>query len=79
MLQHRSKTFARFTSVLLYPSGNTHCAHVVSEYPELLRVEARATRFVAMTYESFLAFLLAQSSAPKVVRWLDYLARRYAE
>jgi hypothetical protein len=76
MLQHAGNKLARFTSVLLYPRGNSHFAAVASEYQQLLRPE-RATRFVALTYESFIAFFRAQGSSPKVSGWRDYLERRY--
>jgi hypothetical protein len=77
MLQHPTNALARFTSVLLYPGGNGHFAGVASEYQQLLRADARATHFVALTYESFIAFFRAQRSSPKVSGWLDYLERRY--
>jgi hypothetical protein len=77
MLQHPKNTLARFTSVLLYPGGNSHFVAVASEYQQLLRPDVRATRFVALTYESFIAFFRAQGASPKVSGWLDYLERRY--
>jgi hypothetical protein len=77
MLQHPKKTLARFTSMLLYPGGNRHFAEVASEYQQLLRPDVPATHFVALTYETFIAFFRAQDLSPKVSGWLDYLDRRY--
>jgi hypothetical protein len=76
MLQHPANNLTRFTSVLLYPRGNTHFAEVTSEYQDLLR-PAFKTRFVGVTYESFIALLRAQGPPRKASRWLDYLERRY--
>ena len=75
--QRPTDNLARFTSVLLYPSGNHHFVDVAAGYRQLLRPEVRTTRFVACTYESFIEALRAPVPSPKASAWLDYLERRY--
>jgi hypothetical protein len=75
MLQ-RSASIGRFTSVLLYPSTNTHFSEASAAYCSLLRPAARE-RFVAVTYEQFIADCRGYDDAPETASWLEYLERRY--
>ena len=77
MLLRDRATLATFTSVLLYPHGNTHFVEVAAEYAGLLRPDSGSRRFVAQTHEDVLAFLRNRASTPKVKDWLDYLSRRF--
>ena len=74
MLQRH--TVSRFTSVLLYPSGNRHFGEAARRYSDLLREEARH-RFVSLTFEHFIAMARGYGPDPAASKWLDYLERRY--
>lgn len=67
---------SRFTSVLLYPSGNKYFGEVVGRYGALLD-PAHNGRFVGVTYEHFIASARQLCKTAEAAAWLDYLARRY--
>jgi hypothetical protein len=66
-----------FTSVLLYPAGNTHYACAASAYAALLRPDAGASRFVPVTFEEHFARCRSICEGAETAAWLDYLERRY--
>jgi hypothetical protein len=69
----RHKDVARFVSVTLYPKGNTHFSHVLTEYQSHL--EATAQRSVCgCTFEKYIACLRGGS---EVEAWKQYLIARY--
>ncbi len=77
MLQKAEAGIERFTSVLLFPSGNQHFVEVTGEYAEFI-VPERRDAFLAVVFEDFVAQCreLAEGREESL-RWLDYLGRRY--
>jgi hypothetical protein len=70
-----SDKFKRFTSLTLFPAGNTHFIKTSSEYITLLR--NIDNKFIALTYEDFFALLRKHCPDSDYGKWLDYLKDRY--
>ena len=62
-----------FTSIILYPSGNDHFNDVIPEYQSKLN-ESHSTQVRGCTFEKFVGCITGDE---EVMRWRDYLARRY--
>ena len=65
-----------FTSILLYPNGNTHFAKAIPEYESLLTTYGKST-FIGLTFEALFAELKRNYTDEQFVRWLQYLELRY--
>ena len=66
-----------FTSVLVYPSRNTHYARAARQHSELIKPSKRRP-FVAVTFEQFIGESRELANAEKAaLAWLDYVERRY--
>ena len=67
--------FKHFTSITLFPEGNSHFVHTSADYIKLLIENKNA--FLPLTYEDF--FLACYKYCPdaKYNEWLDYLTKRY--
>lgn len=74
MLQRGS--LARFTSVLLYPSANSHFSHATAEYAALVQPE-ESHRFASVPFEQFIATCRSKCETSASSDWLDYLEKRY--
>ena len=77
MLQSPGQGITHFTSVLLYPSANTHFAGAAREYEGLLRPTDGRTAFHAVTYEEFIKHCRSHASSEQEADWATYLERRY--
>jgi hypothetical protein len=77
MLQFPKLGFAHFTSVLLYPKGNSHFVEVTHEYEKLLAPARASATFRAVTFENFIARCREHARTPEDRAWGDYLAGRY--
>ncbi len=67
----------RFTSVHMYPNGNTYQAQAAKEYLDLLQDECKST-FHALTFEEFI--VIGQevfNEDPPRKHWFEYLEQRY--
>jgi len=63
-----------FTSITMYPDGNTHFRKSISEYNEFLTDKDRV---LGITYEEYLCTLLEYSPGRRFRDWIDYLRLRY--
>lgn len=70
-----SSKFKHFTSVILFPIGNTHFVNTSKEYISLLKVSNN--KFLALTFEEFFEGLIKHSPSPNYTEWIDYLKSRY--
>ena len=67
--------FQYFTSLILYPSGNSHFKKTSKEYIELLT--SNNNKFIALTYEDFFELLTKYCPDTKYSYWINYLRTRY--
>ena len=65
-----------FTSMIIYPSGNSHFSEVVPKYQELLRSDKKGS-FRGLPLDSFVEQLRNLGASPELERWIDYLDERY--
>lgn len=65
-----------FTSVLLYPSGNTHFKDHTKKYQQLLDLN-RYLSFIPLTFEEFISASQKWCVNEKTEKWLQYLKDRY--
>jgi hypothetical protein len=74
LLEDKDK-FEHFTSVTIYPEGNTHFVEVSKEYVDLLARNDR--KFVPVTYEQFMEVCEKHCPDERYGRWIEYLKNRY--
>jgi hypothetical protein len=67
--------FNHFTSVVIFPEGNTHFVETSQEYINLL-VDNRG-HFLPITYERFISVCLRHCPNERYKVWLNYLEERY--
>lgn len=67
--------FKYFTSMTLFPSGNTHFLKTSKEYIDLLKNSDN--KFIALTYEDLFALLTKYCPDDNYQNWINYLLRRY--
>lgn len=67
--------FKHFTSVTIYPEGNTHFVEASKEYMDLLAQNDH--KFVPVTYERFLEVCEKHCPDERYDRWIKYLRDRY--
>lgn len=73
-----SDKYKHFTSLTLFPEGNTHFVESCKEYIELLEDKAvESNKFLPVTYERFISVCDKYCPDEKYGRWVDYLVRRY--
>ena len=75
MLHVDSEKFKHFTSVTLFPEGNTHFIHHSKEYIKML--VDNNNKFKPITYEAFLDACLKHCPSSEYKRWIVYLKDRY--
>jgi len=75
MLHVDSEKYKHFTSITLFPEGNTHFKHYSKEYISMLN--SNANKFVPITYEDFFDACLKHSPNQEFKKWIDYLVERY--
>jgi len=68
---------SHFTSVLFFPSGNSHFVQVCAEYCAGLSVSAKELKFAPVTYEKYIAAASALASSAAMRAWVEYLGKRY--
>lgn len=73
---HPEFRFEHFTSIILYPEGNTHFRDVISEFKGFLSLEYDSS-FIGITYEEFIGTARELTTDPEYLRWLKYLEDRY--
>jgi hypothetical protein len=67
--------FKHFTSVTIYPEGNTHFVEASREYMDQLARNDR--KFVPVTYERVLAVCEKHCPDERYVKWIEYMRERY--
>jgi len=67
--------FKHFTSLTLFPKGNSHFTHISKEYINLLR--ENNNKFMPVTYEEFFSVCNNHYPDNRFKSWLDYLKKRY--
>lgn len=75
MLHVDSEKFKHFTSVTLFPEGNTHFIHHSIEYMNLLI--DNNNKFIPITYEAFFDACLKHCPSSEYKGWIKYLNDRY--
>jgi hypothetical protein len=70
------KDIAHFTSILIYPSGNTHIVKVIPQYKDLLKGD-KQNCFKTLTFEEFIKLLRKFSKNEEYIEWVNYLNKRY--
>lgn len=74
LLKHPDR-FAHATSLTLFPEGNKHMAKACAGYKKFLI--GQDGKFIALTYERFIALCRAYAPSKEFNDWLDYLQERY--
>ena len=74
ILQH-DNTFKHFTSLTLFPLGNTHFIDTSKKYIELLK--SNNNKFIPVTYEDFISIAKENCPNEEFKSWLEYLIARY--
>ena len=64
-----------FTSLTLFPSGNSHFMKTSKEYIDLLK--SNDNKFIPLTYERFFELLNKYYPNNEYKDWSDYLMGRY--
>lgn len=67
--------FKHFTSLTLFPEGNTHFVKTSKEYMELLKRNDK--KFMPVTYEDFFTAIEKYCPDEDYGKWLNYLRERY--
>ena len=70
-----SNKFKHFTSLTLFPAGNSHFIKISKDYSSLL--SNNDNNFIALTYENFFVLLSKHCPNKNYKNWLDYLTTRY--
>ena len=70
-----SDKFKHFTSLTLFPKGNSHFIKTSKEYIDLLA--NNDNKFLPLTYEDFFAARIKHCPDDNYKEWLDYLTTRY--
>jgi hypothetical protein len=65
-----------FTSIILYPKGNTHFRELVPTYKSFLTL-GHENSFKGTTYEEFISVARGLTVDPGYLDWLQYLEDRY--
>jgi len=74
LLKHPER-FAHATSMTLFPEGNKHMAKACAGYQGFLT--GSDGKFIALTYERFIAVCREHALSQDYNEWLDYLEERY--
>ncbi|MBD3309521.1 hypothetical protein GF348_24290 [candidate division KSB3 bacterium] len=72
----RYKYLSSFTSVLMYPKGNSHFEAHSRKYNEFLNQEYQLT-FIPISFEEFIFQLNKWCTTDIIKNWLEYLQLRY--
>ena len=64
-----------FTSLTLFPEGNTHFKETCKKYMDLLA--NNNNNFIPVTYEKFISICDQYCPDEEYRKWIDYLTRRY--
>lgn len=75
MLHVDSEKFKHFTSITLFPEGNTHFKHHSEEYMDMLI--NNNNKFIPITYEAFFDACLKHCPNNEYKEWIKYLSDRY--
>ena len=75
MLLTDNSKYKYFTSLTLFPSGNSHFTKTSKEYIELLN--SNDNKFIPLTYERFFELLNKYCPNNEYKNWIDYLTERY--
>ena len=67
--------FKHFTSMTVFPKGNSHFVEASKEYMDMLKTNE--DRFVPVTYEKFISVCEEHVPDEKFEKWLEYLKERY--
>ena len=67
--------FKHFTSMTVFPNGNSHFVEASKEYMDMLKTNE--DRFVPVTYEKFISVCEKHVPDEKFEKWLEYLKERY--
>lgn len=70
-----SDKFKHFTSLTLFPKGNSHFVQTSKEYIDLL--SDNYLKFMPLTYEDFFAACIKHCPDENYKKWLGYLTTRY--
>ena len=70
-----SDKFKHFTSLTLFPKGNSHFIETSKDYIELL--QSNKNKFLPVTYEDFFSACNENCPDDNYKKWLDYLTTRY--
>ena len=74
LLKHPER-FKHFSSVTIFPNGNTHFVQTSKDYIELL--SDNNSSFIPLTYEDFFALCEKYCPDTEFDKWISYLRRRY--
>jgi hypothetical protein len=69
-----NKDIKKFTSVIVYPSGNAHFNKVIPEYQSILTDNNKNT-LIGCAFEKYIDSI--QDDDPKIIKWKNYLDIRY--
>lgn len=75
MLQMDKDKFQHFSSMTLFPKGNTHFVACSREYMDMLVVNEN--RFVPVCYEDFLNACEIHQPSERFGKWIAYMRERY--
>ena len=75
ILINDSDRFRHFTSITIFPEGNTHFRDVSKEYLSLLNTKEK--KFIAITFEQFFDSCKRICPDDRYLNWINYLEDRY--
>ncbi|HMQ70085.1 MAG TPA: hypothetical protein PKA90_14035 [Ignavibacteria bacterium] len=67
--------YKHFTSMTLFPEGNTHFVETAEKYMDLLA--NNNNKFIPVTYEKFVSVCDKHCPDDEYRKWIEYLERRY--
>lgn len=77
MLLHLKPEFKYFSSIIIYPKGNSYIDNSSKLYKSFLKEELQEIRFLWITYENFFEIMEKYIRDSKYKDWLTYLKKRY--
>lgn len=77
MIEDKKYNLKHFTSVVLYPMGNTHFSRVCREYEQFIIDNNQPRKFIHITFEEFIDVGKRLAKTEEALKWLNYLSKRY--
>lgn len=77
MLQISELNLKHFTSAIIYPKQNEYFFTVCKSYQNLIKENLQNIKFCGITFEEFIQTARENTDKEILLKWLDYLEKRY--